>query len=152
MIKSSLKFILDGKNRRHFQDKYIGGIKVGLPMLCHPSGCPHYVCFHSNSFLEPFRNSRVFLSTKVQCHCRKSTSCDTARQSCGVAHIIVGLPYETKKFVVIDRCTADVRMMRNRLSACKCCFTSIVRSFGCAIFRKRQAVRQIADKITLDFH
>ena len=37
-----------------------------------------------------------------------------ARQSCGVVHNTMRLPYETKKFVVADRCTAAARLMGNR--------------------------------------
>ena len=33
------------------------------------------------------------------------------RQSCGVVHNTLRLPYETKKFVVAVRCTAAARLM-----------------------------------------
>ena len=35
----------------------------------------------------------------------------SVRQSCGVAHNCVRLPYETKKFVIADRCMAAARLM-----------------------------------------
>ena len=44
-----------------------------------------------------------------------ATAMRCVRQSCGAAHNAIGLPHETQKGVVVDRCTAAVRLMRNRL-------------------------------------
>ena len=38
-------------------------------------------------------------------------SCDIVRQSCGVAHNTLRLPHITQKFVVIQVCTAAIRLM-----------------------------------------